>query len=303
MKKYIKKEKGAIALLVVVTIFMFVLILTGTYFAITNLRKSQLESDLRIQELYGGDVENIEEVYNSVAKSVTNGLEAGDYIQYNSGTNGTILCRVLYPANSEYGLQIISNKKVKNVTLGGSDWTAGKNSYNTAIQTLNNEAEKYINTNYVTDARCVGSIPIVNESRIFVDKDKGTDTTVKLPLGTWSSHIRPDGWTSDDTGCYDTDENYMTDQTQMQNLGLYATEENYWLASRIMNSNSSYATFHVRYVNTTGNSAKDDMCSVFNTGATNGDSHEYGIRPCFSIKTDIKITGGDGSQETPYTME
>ena len=45
---------------------MFVLILTGTYFAITNLRKSQLESDLRIQELDGGDVENIEEVYNSI---------------------------------------------------------------------------------------------------------------------------------------------------------------------------------------------------------------------------------------------
>ncbi len=66
MKKYIKREKGAIVLLVVVTIFMFVLILTGTYFAITNLRKSQLESDLRIQELYGGDVENIEEVYNSI---------------------------------------------------------------------------------------------------------------------------------------------------------------------------------------------------------------------------------------------
>lgn len=66
MEKYIKKEKGAIVLLVVVTIFMFVLILGGTYFAITNLRKSQLESDLRIQELYGGDVENIEEVYNSI---------------------------------------------------------------------------------------------------------------------------------------------------------------------------------------------------------------------------------------------
>ena len=66
MEKYIKKEKGAIVLLVVVTIFMFVLILGGTYFAITNLRKSQLESDLRIQEIYGGDVENIEEVYNSI---------------------------------------------------------------------------------------------------------------------------------------------------------------------------------------------------------------------------------------------
>ena len=65
MKK-IRSEKGAIAALVVVTVLMFVLILMGTYMAISNLRKSQLESDIRIQQLYGGDVARIEEVYNSV---------------------------------------------------------------------------------------------------------------------------------------------------------------------------------------------------------------------------------------------
>ena len=65
MKK-IRSEKGAIAALVVVTVLMFALILMGTYMAITNLRKSQLESDIRIQQLYGGDVARIEEVYNSV---------------------------------------------------------------------------------------------------------------------------------------------------------------------------------------------------------------------------------------------
>ena len=42
--KRIRSEKGAIAALVVVTVLMFVLILMGTYMAITNLRKSQLES-------------------------------------------------------------------------------------------------------------------------------------------------------------------------------------------------------------------------------------------------------------------
>ena len=64
--KRIRSEKGAIAALVVVTVLMFVLILMGTYMAISNLRKSQLESDIRIQQLYGGDVARIEEVYNSV---------------------------------------------------------------------------------------------------------------------------------------------------------------------------------------------------------------------------------------------
>ncbi len=49
------EEKGAIAILVVVTILMFIMILMGTYMAIVNLKKSQLESDIRIQQLYGGD--------------------------------------------------------------------------------------------------------------------------------------------------------------------------------------------------------------------------------------------------------
>ena len=66
MEKVIKSEKGAIAALVVVTVLMFVLILMGTYMAITNLRKAQLESDIRIQQVYGGDVDSIEEVYDTI---------------------------------------------------------------------------------------------------------------------------------------------------------------------------------------------------------------------------------------------
>ena len=40
--KYFRKENGAIAALVVVTVLMFVLILGGTYMAITNLRKKEI---------------------------------------------------------------------------------------------------------------------------------------------------------------------------------------------------------------------------------------------------------------------
>ena len=54
-------------------------------------------------------------------------LKAGDYIKYDTGvssvgTNGIITCRVLYEASSEYGLQIISDKNVANITLGGSTY-------------------------------------------------------------------------------------------------------------------------------------------------------------------------------------
>ena len=126
---------------------------------------------------------------------------------------------------------------------------------------------------------------------------------MKLPLNTWSNYTRPSGWATDDTACYDTDENYVTDKIQMERLNLNITGENYWLASRVMNSNSLYATFHIRYVDTIGNVVKDDMCSVFNTGAINGSSHIYGLRPCFLLKNNITIIGGDGkTEDTAYII-
>ncbi len=98
-------------------------------------------------------------------------LEEGDYIKYDTGIEGVgiIICRVLYTASSKYGLQIISDKNIEEITLGGDTFEEGRNSYNNAIQTLNNEAEKYINSKYATDARCVGSMPTI-EDGVFVDK-------------------------------------------------------------------------------------------------------------------------------------
>ena len=88
MKQFIKNEKGAIAALVVVTVLMFILILMGTYMAITNLKKAQLESDIRIQQVYGGDVENIEEVYKEIggkdAKVVANEPDINDFNKANT---------------------------------------------------------------------------------------------------------------------------------------------------------------------------------------------------------------------------
>ena len=81
-------------------------------------------------------------------------LKAGEYIKYDTGVsdvgkNGIIMCRVLYDTNSEYGIQIISDNKIKDITLGGKDWDTSSNIYNNVIQILNSEAEKYINNKYV----------------------------------------------------------------------------------------------------------------------------------------------------------
>ena len=169
-------------------------------------------------------------------------LKAGDYIKYDTGvssvgTNGVVTCRVLYDTSSQYGLQIITDKNITNVTLGGSSWATGSVSYNNAITILNNEAGKYLNKAYATDARCVGSVPTL-ENKTFINKNSETTTNVKM------SFI-PTGWSTNDSGCRGSDTNYITDITQMGNINIRKTGENYWIASRIVDSNSSNYYFDI----------------------------------------------------------
>lgn len=143
------------------------------------------------------------------------GLKSGDYIKYDTGVGsvgekGVIVCRVLYPVDSEYGLQIISNNNVgDNIRLGKYyDWEESKVAYNGAIKTLNAATEKYVNPAYAYDARCVGSDPTTSDG-MFVNKDNGEKSTVILPADRWniSDYKRPKNWDTDDTGCY-ADMNY-----------------------------------------------------------------------------------------------
>ena len=46
-----KREEGAVSVLVLFTLLMFVVILIGTYALVTANARSQLQSDTRIQEL------------------------------------------------------------------------------------------------------------------------------------------------------------------------------------------------------------------------------------------------------------
>lgn len=239
-------------------------------------------------------------------------LKTGDYIKYDTGVstlgeNGIMICRVLYSKNSEYGLQIISDKTTGEVvTLGGNTWEEGKTSYNGAIKTLNDKALKYVNTEYAYDGRCVGSIPTVSNG-MFVDKNKLRDSegnirdiidTVSVPMG-WTL---PTGWASRDTGCYNTDMNYGTDETALREADMWTTEITYWLASRCVYSiNMNICVRHVSY---RGALSDIYLCNLNSVGYTKGNSYESGFRPCISLKSDnIRITGGDGmSEETAYTI-
>ena len=68
----IKEEKGAISTLVLFTILMFIVILMGTYLAITTMQKAQLKSDMRIQDIYGKDIERVDKLYNEIVNEFLN---------------------------------------------------------------------------------------------------------------------------------------------------------------------------------------------------------------------------------------
>ena len=59
----IRDENGAASTLVLFTVLMFLLILSGTYMVITTRQEAQIKSDMRIQDLYKEDDNKI---YNSV---------------------------------------------------------------------------------------------------------------------------------------------------------------------------------------------------------------------------------------------
>ncbi|NLC87237.1 MAG: hypothetical protein GX682_00405 [Clostridiaceae bacterium] len=64
--KKIKEETGAASVLVLFTVLMFVVILMGAYMLITTSKRGQLESDIRIQEIYKEGVNEVDEVYYNI---------------------------------------------------------------------------------------------------------------------------------------------------------------------------------------------------------------------------------------------
>ena len=217
--------------------------------------------------------------------TVENTLKAGDYVTYPSA-QGDIECRVLYDSTSEYGVQLITSACVgSDITLGdeNDNFTNAMNSYNNAISTLNSAAGAYNNSDYST-ARCVGSNPI-NPST-----EAGMHTTQFS--SSYSGRLK------------DTDTNYETDYNQMKSLEINDIDDRYWLASRKVDSRSSDSYFYVRYGGASVYVNHSTLCLVNSSGNPSAFafSDSNGLRPVFTLKSGIKVTGGNGESGTPYTL-
>ena len=247
--------------------------------------------------------------------------QPGDYVKYGTGIegigdagDGILLFRVLYNDETN-GLQIISDKSVEQVTLG-TDGTndlaafqASMDDYNNAINILNEKAEYYAtSSSYALDGRCVGSVPTVGIDGKFNAKNTEELGTYSIP-DEWTL---PSDWSSRDTGCKKwTDYNYtangvegvVRDRDAMEVAELWATGEYYWLASRYVDSISSDCLFYVRRVNDNGALVSLNLCHARSDGYADGRSYTFGLRPCISLKSDIKVVGGNGEKAgTAYEL-
>ena len=66
MKNYFKREKGSMAIYTIATILSFIIILTGIFFTASSVRKNQLRTLIKIEEVYRKNVNNKREVYDDL---------------------------------------------------------------------------------------------------------------------------------------------------------------------------------------------------------------------------------------------
>ena len=226
------------------------------------------------------------------------------YVKYVDKNGNEIMCRVLWDINSKYalnGIQIIAENPVTKVKLGKSDTEAQKHgnsdyekakwSYNNVLNTLNNKAiNEYLNTMLSPDngARCVGSIPdnpYKDDSGNFIFPENYSETAKEYEIK-------------------DKYDQHQIDQSQLAKLDILKSNQSYWIPSRDIYSTSSSTKFEILFKTASGTGDYKNICDVNSDGSTTTyTSSSIGFRPVFTIKPEIKITGGDGkTAETAYTL-
>lgn len=309
MKNTRTNQKGITLIALIITIIILI-ILAGVAInlsigenGIINRAKQAKESYINAQEDEQIKISHVANKLDDLVDGPSNGenneieetitidkIKPGDYIRYDSGSNGKILFRVLYPLSSKYGLQIISHDSVKSVSLNGSNWNEQKTKYNNAINILNEEAQLYKNDTYAIDARCVGSSP----------SNKNAENTTVV------TYNRDYTGTEDVSGMKSGDTNYEEDYNAMVSANIHSIGKEYWLASRYTaNVDDSYF-FYINFVTTKGEFTSHNFNFLgVNTWSGLVQVQKWdsiGLRPCIKLKENLKIESGKGTQISPYEL-
>ena len=302
-------NKGITLVALVVTIVILIILATVTINAVlgdnglikqaqkakdiaeNSITKENEDMNLLLEEYANMMAEDNEPTEPDDSNNIEDILKDGDYVYYTDSKDTERKCVVLYDMYSGYNeIQIITMEIVEEyLEIGGwTDYPSNGYEYNTAISDLNNKVEEYMNDLYVKSARCVGTVP---NNKGFESEIKDFKLQFEFYYDTYQ--IR------------DQDDNYKNDVNKMELLGIKDIETDYWLASRWVDYNSVGAwaslTFGLRFIETNGqlNEAIAGDCGL---GDTSPASEYHGLRPVFTLKSNLKVTGGDGSEENPYTL-
>lgn len=213
--------------------------------------------------------------------------ERSSYVNYRyEGLSEPILCKVLYNSTGER-IEIVSLDTLKKITLGAGS-TSGKigaggeaeKSWRAAVGTLNEEAEKFINTNEaiktIVDARVVGT------KRENKNQNANGSTT---------------------------DTNYTEDVERLSAIGTIVANDGkpYWLGSRLISFGGNGVKLQkIRIINNIGNLGALELTggdqSDWVSGYALGYLAECNLRVIFSIGDNTIISRGKGTLAEPYEL-
>ena len=219
-------------------------------------------------------------------------LEEGDWVRYPS-RQGNMDCVVLYDSSSNYGVEIITMETVEEVTLGdNNDFTSAVNAYNNSKNILNSRASSYNNSIYSARARSVGCNPNnINGTNEWYTREEE-----------WFSE-KYEGMFKDNDSSSDIDD---IDHDQISMLDIVDIDDDYWMATRSINTNTGYNHFNVDYIVKYSDGdvryRNATLVSVYSDDGPRMSAITHGLRPVFKLKSNIKVTGGNGTSSSPYTL-
>ena len=82
-------------------------------------------------------------------------------------------------------------------------------------------------------------------------------------------------------------------------MGSDSNQYTYWISSRCIGASSQYASFCVRCINN-GISLAYGLCY---SDGTEEDEYDYAFRPVITLNSNVQVTSGNGSSESPFNIQ
>ena len=226
-------------------------------------------------------------------------LKAGEKVNYIDKSGKTIECIVLYDEEynisngTDYGIQVIAKEPVGNLALGKNDVTVegeneeikAMNSYNNYYNTLYNKAQEYLNTAITISARSVGSKP---------NEPNWDSALIKVDSSNVFSYYIE--------SLREIDTNAQIDIDQLTKLNILQTSSEYYIARRINGLDEFVGELSFGTITNSGTQGGSPSVIVSIDGMNEAYNSELPIRPIFTLKSDVKIISGNGSDD-PYTLK